>query len=83
MNPPASNFRPSSARLSTRQPLHGAIQSIRLALHHNARASLGLNTAPATYVSGELRLGAAAAKAAQRKLRKALDLLREPYIPHP
>jgi len=34
-------------------------------------------------VSGELRLGAVAAKAAQKKLRKALDLLREPYVPHP
>ena len=34
-------------------------------------------------MSGELRLGALAAKAAQRKLRKALDLLREPYVPHP
>ena len=34
-------------------------------------------------MSGELRLGAAAAKAAQKKLRKALDLLREPYVPHP
>jgi hypothetical protein len=34
-------------------------------------------------VSGELRLGAVAAKAAQKKLRKALDLLREPNIPHP
>jgi hypothetical protein len=44
---------------------------------------LGLNTAPATFVSGELRLGAVAAKAAQKKLRKALDLLREPNIPHP
>jgi hypothetical protein len=34
-------------------------------------------------VSGELKLGAVATKAAQRKLRKALDLLREPYVPHP
>jgi hypothetical protein len=34
-------------------------------------------------VSGELRLGAVAAKAAQKKLRKALDLLKEPYVPHP
>jgi hypothetical protein len=56
---------------------------MRLTLQHNARASVGLNNAPATFVSGELRLGALAAKAAQRKLRKALDLLREPYVPHP
>jgi hypothetical protein len=44
---------------------------------------VGLNRAPATFVSGELRLGAVAAKAAQRKLRRALDLLREPNVTHP
>jgi hypothetical protein len=44
---------------------------------------VGLNRAPAAFVSGELRLGAVAAKAAQGKLRKALGLLREPIIPHP
>ena len=79
----ASNFRPTRVRLSIRQSLHAAIQSIRCAITHNARAFVGLNNAPATFVSGELRLGAVAAKAAQRKLRKALDLLREPYVPHP
>jgi hypothetical protein len=63
--------------------VHGAVTAMRLALQHNARAHVGLNNAPATFVSGELRLGAVAAKAAQKKLRKALDLLREPNIPHP
>jgi hypothetical protein len=66
-----------------RQPLEPPIQSIKSALHHNAIASVSLNNAPATFVSGELRLGAVAAKAAQKKLRKALDLLREPYVPNP
>jgi hypothetical protein len=81
--PPASNSTPARRRLDTRLAIHGAIQSIRCAIRHNARASVGLTNAPATFVSGELRLGAVAAKAAQKKLRKALDLLREPYVPHP
>ena len=49
---------PARHRLDTRLAIHSAIQAIRLALHHNARAHVGLNTAPATFVSGELRLGA-------------------------
>jgi hypothetical protein len=81
--PPTIILTPARRRLDTRLAIHGAIQSIRCAIRHNARASVGLNNAPATFVSGELRLGAAAAKAAQKKLRKALDLLREPYVPHP
>ena len=82
-NHPASKSSPSRARLSTRHPLQTPIQAIKCAITHNARAFVGLNNAPATFVSGELRLGAIAAKAAQRKLRKALDLLREPNIQHP
>jgi hypothetical protein len=74
---------PARRRLDTRLAIHGAVQSIRCAIRHNARAHVGLNNAPATFVSGELRLGAVAAKAAQKKLRKALDLLRESNIPHP
>ena len=82
-NPPASKSTPALHRLDTRLAIHGAVQALRLALQHNARAYGGLNNAPATFVSGELRLGAVAAKAAQKKLRKALDLLWEPYVPHP
>ena len=74
---------PARRRLDTRLAIHGAIHAIRCAITHNARASVGLNNAPATFVSGELRLGAVAAKTAQKKLRKALNLLREPYVPHP
>ena len=66
-----------------RQPLEPPIQSIKSALHHNAIASAALNRAPAIFVSSEFRLGAMAAKAAQKKLRKALELLREPLVPHP
>jgi len=82
-HPPTICPSPARRRLDTRLAIHGAIQAIRCAIRHNARAFVGLNTAPATFVSGELRLGAVAAKAAQKKLRKALDLLREPNIPHP
>jgi len=74
---------PARRRLDTRLAIHGAIQAISLSLQHNARASVGLNNAPATFVFGELRLGAVAAKAAQKKLRKALDLLRERTSPTP
>jgi len=74
---------PARRRLDTRLAIHGAVQAIRCAIRHNARAYVGLNNAPATFVSGELRLGAVMAKAAQKKLRKALDLLKEPYVPHP
>jgi hypothetical protein len=81
--PPTIILSPARRRLDTRLAIHGAVQAIRLALQHNARASVGLNRAPATFISGELRLGAVAAKAAQKKLRKAPDLLREPNIPHP
>jgi hypothetical protein len=81
--PPTMILSPARRRLDTRLAIHGAVQAIRLALQHNARASVGLNRAPAIFVSGELRLGAVAAKVAQRKLRKALDLLKEPNIPHP
>jgi hypothetical protein len=48
---------PARRRLDTRLAIHGAIQSIKCAITHNARASVGLNNAPATFVSGELRLG--------------------------
>ena len=82
-NPPTICLSPARRRLDTRLAIHGAVQAIRLALQHNARACVGLNMAPATFVSGELRRGAVAAKAAQKKLRKALDLLREQNIPHP
>ena len=82
-NPPTIILTPARLRLDTRLAIHGAIQAIRCAITHNARASVGLHNAPATFVSGELRLGAVAAKAAQRKLTKALDMLREPNIPHP
>ena len=82
-NPPTICLSSARRRLDTRLAVHGAVQAIRLALQHNARAYVGLNNAPATFVSGELRLGAVAAKAAQKKLRKALDLLRELNIPHP
>ena len=47
MYPPASNFRPSLVRLSPRHHLHPAVQAIRSAITHNARAFVGLNTAPA------------------------------------
>jgi len=81
--PPTIVLSPARRRLDTRLAIHGAVQAIRLALQHNARAYVGLNRAPATFISGELKLGAVAAKTAQRKLRKALDLLREPYVLHP
>jgi hypothetical protein len=55
---------PARRRLDTRLAIHAAIQSIRYAIRHNARAHVGLNNAPATFVSGELRLGAVVAKAA-------------------
>jgi hypothetical protein len=82
-HPPTICLSPARRRLDTRLAIHDAIQAIRCAITHTARASVGLNNAPATFVSGELRLGAVAAKAAQKKLRKALDLLREPNILHP
>ena len=56
-DPPTIILSPARRRLDTRLAIHAAVQAIRCAITHNARAYIGLNTAPATFVSGELRLG--------------------------
>ena len=43
--PPTIILSPARRRLDTRLDIHGAVQAIRLALRHNARASVGLNRA--------------------------------------
>jgi hypothetical protein len=82
-DPPVSGLSPTRRAFNARLKLHGAVAAVRLSLQHNARAHVGLNNAPATYVASQLKLGAEASREAKRMLEEALELLRPEIPPHP
>jgi hypothetical protein len=81
--PSVSGLSPARKTINAKILVHGAVRTIRLSLQHNARAYVGLNRAPATYVARQLRLGAIASREARRMLEEALELLRPDIPPHP
>jgi len=80
---PFSGLSPARRAFNARIMVHGAVKAMRTSLQHNARAYVGLNKVPATYVASQLRFGAAASRAAKRMLEEAMELLRPEIPPHP
>jgi hypothetical protein len=81
--PPYAGLSPARMSFNARLLLHGALHALRLSVRHNARAYVGNGKASASYVAGELRLGAMAARQARQRLLDALELLRTEMPPHP
>jgi len=80
---PFSGPSPARRAFNARMMVHGAVKAKRTSLQHNARAYVGLNKAPATFVARQLRFGAAASREAKKMLAEALELLRTEIPHHP